>query len=71
LLATAVAAINKSGMAICLRLFFNFRLMSTAAFATSLSKGNTWVFYKKLSQKSICPKAAPVYISYSVMAEIQ
>ena len=67
----AVAAMKRSAMSIS----FLFRLRSlfkpTATLATSLSKVKTFVFSRKSSQKSTCPDVVPVYISYSVIADMQ
>jgi hypothetical protein len=69
LLLTAVAAINKSAISICLRLIFKWELILTAFSDDNSSNGKTIRFSKTLFQNSIWSLFAPENISYFVTTE--
>ena len=71
LFAMAVAPMNRSAISISFLLRLSSLFMLTATLATALSKVKTLVFFRKSSQNSICPGVVPLYIMYSVIADMQ
>jgi hypothetical protein len=67
----AVAAINRSARSISFLFLFKPLFRSTATLATVWSNARMFVFSRKSFQKSTCAEVVPVYISNSVIAEIQ